>query len=759
MAPVPPLSLRLILRSWRETRAKVGAMPVAEIYQVAVPAPLRRSFDYLATDNALTPMPGVRVRVPFGRRQVIGVLLAVTDHSEIPRSRLKPVLEVLDKEPVIEPGVFKLLQWAATYYHYPIGEVFQAALPVALRQGQLAEMAAKTIWKSTVAGAAANPSTLKRAPLQHRLLSALSSTPSGLDAKELAKVAPGWRNAVVQLEAKGWAEKGAQETMGDINASPAVGPALNQAQQVAVAAVIAGLGKFQRYLLYGVTGSGKTEVYIHAIKAAIDSSSQVLVLVPEISLTPQLVDRFQSRLPVPLAVLHSGLSAKERLQAWLAAKSGQASVVLGTRSAVMTPMPKLGLIIVDEEHDSSYKQQEGFRYHARDLAIIRARNQDVPVILGSATPSLESLYNAEQKHYQLLSLPERTGSAQLPKIQCLDMRRLAVTDGLSPSLIAAIKNRLERGEQSILFLNRRGFSPVYMCHECGWVVPCKRCDANLTFHQASKRLRCHHCGTDTSLLTECEVCRSRELKPLGQGTERIEINLKKYFPDARIARVDRDTTQRKGSLENILAKVHQGKVDIIVGTQMLSKGHDFPNVTLVGILNVDQGLYSLDFRAPEYTFQQAMQVSGRAGRANKPGEVLVQTYHPDHQLFNALVHHDYLSFARGVLDERRATDFPPYTYLALLRVETPQKTQAMDFAGQAVSLARTCSQSNELQITDPMSAPMERRAGRYRVQVLVQSAERKMMHHFLTQWLPMLEESKEGKRVRWSLDRDPIDLY
>ena len=734
-------------------------MPVPVIYRVAVPAPLRRSFDYLAIDNTLNPEPGVRVRAPFANRKVIGVLLAVVDRSELPISKLKPVLEVLDADPVIGPDIFKLMEWAAAYYHYPIGEVFQAALPVALRQGQEARPEVKTVWRLSAAGSVADPDLLKRAPLQRRLLSALSGAPDGLSAKALAGTAAGWRNAMRPLQARGWVEECMLESASDAMAPQKTGPVLNPDQKTAVGSVVDSLGSFKRFLLYGVTGSGKTEVYIQAIEAVIEKSGQVLVLVPEISLTPQLVERFQSRLRKPLAVLHSGLNPGERLQAWLAARSEQASVVLGTRSAVMTPMPGLGLIIVDEEHDGSYKQQEGFRYHARDLAIIRARNQDVPVVLGSATPSLESLYNAEQNHYQLLTLPERTGSAQLPAIQCLDMRRLALIDGLSPALVAALKDRLEKNEQSILFLNRRGFAPVYMCHQCGWVVPCKRCDANLTYHQASKRLCCHHCGTDMALVTECERCASHELKPLGEGTERVEVSLKKYFPDARVARVDRDSTRRKGSLENILKKMQQGEVDIVVGTQMLSKGHDFPNVTLVGILNADQGLYSLDFRAPEYTFQQVMQVSGRAGRAHKPGQVLVQTYHPDHQLFNALIHHDYLLFARGALEERKATGFPPFTFLALLRVETPQKNQAMDFAHQAVRLAHRCSQSAGLQITEPMPAPMERRAGRYRVQVLLQSKDRKIMHQLLTQWLPMLEASKQARRVRWSLDRDPIDLY
>ncbi|MDH5648453.1 MAG: primosomal protein N' [Gammaproteobacteria bacterium] len=735
-------------------------MPVSIIFRVAVPVPVRRVFDYLADTKTDVPGPGTRLRVPFAGRLVTGVLLAVADTSDVPIGKLKSVAEVLDTDPAFSADILQLLLWAADYYQHPVGEVLHSALPVFLRQARPARLEPVSVWRITSTGAGADSALLRRSPVQRKILSALSRLPAGMSAKGLAELSTSWRKAITRLQEHGWVEQCDLEPAGpEGNNNPSTGPVLNPDQQRAVEAVKSALSAYQCFLLYGVTGSGKTEVYLHLIEEAVNNSRQVLVMVPEISLTPQLVQRFQTRLSAPVTVIHSGLSPEQRMQAWLYSKNGKARVILGTRSAVMVPIPDLGLIIVDEEHDASYKQQDGFRYHARDIAVMRARNTGVPIVLGSATPSLESVNNAEKGHYELLALPERTGSAKFPDIHCLDLRRMVATNGLSPALLDGIKDRLAKMEQVLLFLNRRGFSPAYLCHSCGWVASCRRCDARLTYHKNRQRLRCHHCGADVPTITVCPKCESTDMKPLGEGTERIETTLKKYFPQARVVRIDRDSTRKKGALEQILNQVNQGEADIMVGTQMLSKGHDFPQVTLVGILNVDQGLYSLDFRAPEYMFQQVMQVSGRAGRGDKPGQVLVQTYHPDHALFRALKRHDYLEFANSMLEERKAGEFPPFTYLSLLRVETPQQSQAQHFAEEAVMLARKHAVVKGVQITDPMPSPMERRAGRYRVQVLIQTSQRKTMHQFLQLWLPLLEQSKLGKRARWSLDRDPIDLY
>ena len=508
-----------------------------------------------------------------------------------------------------------------------------------------------------------------------------------------------------------------------------------------------------------MTGSGKTEVYLNVIQQVLAQGKQALVLVPEISLTPQLVGRFERRFSARIAVLHSGLNDQERLNAWLAAREGKAPIVLGTRSAVFTPLKDPGLIVVDEEHDASYKQQDGFRYSARDVAVMRAARGKIPIVLGSATPSLESLKQAREGAYTLLELPDRTGGAGMPDVRLLDMRRLKLSEGLSPPLREAIAARLAKGEQSILFLNRRGFAPVWMCFDCGWVAPCRRCDAQLTLHQKRQKLLCHHCGAEQEMALRCPSCRGENLHPLGEGTERVEGALRKFFPQARIERVDRDSTSRKGALEEKLRRVHEGEADILVGTQMLSKGHDFPNVTLVAILNADQGLYGTDFRSSERLFQLIMQVSGRAGRADKPGEVLIQTWHPGHPLFGALQRHDFHGFADFALTERRETGYPPFSHLTLLRAESPVNGAALKFLQEAHALALRLSPGENVNILEPLPAPMERRAGRYRAQLLVQSSSRAPLHAFLGQWVAELTEANFSKKVRWSLDVDPVDMY
>ncbi len=726
------------------------------IYQIAVPTPLYRAFDYLAP-VALTP--GARVRVPFGRRELVGVVMGEVTRSELPANRLKNITQPLDDSAIFPPSVLSLLQWAADYYHHPLGEVVHTALPVYLRQGRAPVASGVKLWSLTPAGKAVDPQTLKRAPAQKQVLEALATDGEGLDAEQLAKVSQRSAAALKALRAKGWVSSHQRETRPAINGDLQTAPELNPDQKSAVAGILAGLGGFRPFLLHGVTGSGKTEVYLGVIEQVLAQGKQALVLVPEISLTPQLVGRFARRFRAPIALLHSGLNEQERLSAWVRASAGRASIVLGTRSAVFTPLMHPGLIVVDEEHDASYKQQDGFRYSARDVAVMRAAREKIPVILGSATPSLESLKNARQGAYTLIELPERTGTAVMPQVRLLDMRRLKPSEGLSLPLREALAARLEKGEQSILFLNRRGFSPVWMCFDCGWVAPCKRCDAQLTLHNRKQKLLCHHCGAEQEVVKVCPSCQGVNLHPLGEGTERVEGALEKFFPRARIERIDRDSTARRGALEEKLRRVHAGEADILVGTQMLSKGHDFPNVTLVGILNADQGLYGTDFRSGERLFQLIMQVSGRAGRADKPGEVLIQTWHPEHPLFAALQRHDFHGFAEFALNERRETGYPPYTHLALLRAEAPAPGAALEFLRAARALAVQLSPGKDVQLLSPAPAPMERRAGRYRAQLLVQSGQRAPLHEFLAQWVRQLTEAKFARKTRWSLDVDPVDMY
>lgn len=728
-----------------------------KIYQIAVPSPLFGHFDYLPPREKARLSPGMRVRVPFGRgREVTGIVLGGESHSEVPRHKLKRIAQVLDDAPVLPATLLALLRWAADYYHYPLGEVLATALPAWLREGRSAKLPGVPVWSLTDAGRALEGGALTRAPAQRRLWEALADAPDGLEAEPLGALSARWREVMRNFEARGWIICRERTAESEAVPAPLPAPALNTAQIEAIAAIAGALDRYQCLLLHGITGSGKTEVYLGAIEKVLANGRQVLVLVPEIGLTPQLVERFRRRLGVPVAVLHSGLTDTQRFAAWSAAASGAVPLVLGTRSAVFTPIPRLGLIVVDEEHDASYKQQDGFRYSARDLAVLRAAREKTPIVLGSATPSLESLKNARDGGYRLLELPERPGVAELPVVRLLDMRKLAMDDGLSAPLRVAVAERLKRGEQSLLFLNRRGFAPVLMCYGCGWVAPCRRCDARLTYHQRSSKLICHHCGAEQPLPEKCPACAGAELHPIGEGTERLESALAKIFPQARLVRIDRDSTAARGALEDKLKAVHEGRADILVGTQMLTKGHDFPNVTLVGVVNADQGLYSAEFRAAERLFQQILQVAGRAGRADKPGEVLIQTWHPDHPLFTALVRHDFNGFADYALAERREAGFPPYSHLALLRAESPDRGAALSFLRAARAAA---SPPNGVQLMDPVPSPMERRAGRWRAQLLVQSGKRVPLHEFLDRWVREIGALKEAKRVRWSLDVDPADLY
>jgi primosomal protein N' (replication factor Y) len=532
----------------------------------------------------------------------------------------------------------------------------------------------------------------------------------------------------------------------------------NAEQQIAIDAIIGAIGQFAVYLLEGVTGSGKTEVYMQAIAAVLRQGLQVLVLLPEITLTPQLEQRFRRRFAVPIVSFHSKLTDTERLNAWLSMQQGDAAIMLGTRSALFTPMKLPGLIILDEEHDASFKQQDGFRFSARDVAISRAKNLAIPVVLGSATPSLESLFNVERHRYHLLHLSCRAGSAVAPEFLLLDIRNKKMQAGLSEQLIVAIKNTLALGQQVLLFLNRRGFAPVQICHGCGWVARCRQCDANLVIHIAENLLRCHHCGAEHALIRNCPACTVGELQPLGMGTERIEQTLNAQFPEQSILRLDRDTTQRKGALENYLQQIHAGEANIIIGTQMLAKGHHFPNVTLVAILDIDSGLFSIDFRSAEKLAQLIVQVAGRAGRADKPGRVLLQTRQPQHPMLLTLLESGYRVFAQSALQERQQAGLPPYSYQALFRVHAATIQAPQQFF-QKLSQLIAEADSGATRILGPVSAPMARRAGQFRFQLLLQNPKRQELHRLLDAIIPALDGLKQARAVRWSLDVDPLDLF
>jgi primosomal protein N' (replication factor Y) len=686
----------------------------------------------------------------------VGIVLASKKHTDVAAGKLKSALQILDTEPVFAGDLLQLLSWVAGYYHHPIGETFATALPVLLRKpGKTADGGIK-VWQLSDAGHQQLERGLSRAPRQLSVLNELKAHPQGLTREALSVPLAVLKN----LQQKDWIvclDAAHERTQDSLNPSQPL-YSLTEAQKKAVEAVRTAFGSFSTFLLEGVTGSGKTEVYLQLIGALLQDNRQVLVLVPEIGLTPQLVDRFQQRFKVDVAVLHSGLNDSQRLHAWQQASSGIARLILGTRSAIFTALKNPGLIIVDEEHDSSLKQQEGLRYSARDLAVWRARQLNIPVILGSATPSLESLYNVRQGRYQLLLLPERAGQARAPKMHLLDLRGQPMCDLLSAALLDAMDAHLKSGGQILLFLNRRGFAPVLLCHACGWVSECRRCDARLTLHQRRGELRCHHCGSRRRVDAFCPACGSSELLGIGEGTERVEQALLERFPNHPVLRIDRDTTRRKGQLEDALSDAQAGKARILLGTQMLAKGHHFPGVTLVAILDADQGLFSSDFRASERMAQLIIQVAGRAGRADKPGEVVIQTHHPDHPLLRQLVEQGYPAFAEAALQERQDTLLPPYASMALLRAEATHDEYPRVFLDTARELAEP-RVSNSLQLWGPVAAPMERRAGRYRAQLLVQTSNRSELQQFLKHWVPQLETLKQARRVRWSIDVDPVDMF
>jgi primosomal protein N' (replication factor Y) len=576
-----------------------------------------------------------------------------------------------------------------------------------------------------------------------------------LTAARLDQLLPGWRSAASSLKRRGLIEP-IRLTTSEPSRAHLAGPQLNVEQQRAVEAIAARLGEFAPILLDGITGSGKTEVYLTLIGQVIAQGRQALVLVPEIGLTPQALRRFRERLPGAVAVLHSGLSDGERTRAWLAAARGQVQVILGTRSAVFVPLPNAGLIVVDEEHDSSYKQHEGLRYNARDLAIVRAKALGVPIVLGTATPSLETLANVEAGRYQRLHLDARAGAARLPEFRCIDLRGKVLHDGLAPELIAGLRACLARGEQALIFRNRRGFAPVLHCHGCGWHATCARCDKALTWHRGAARMRCHHCGAEQRVPEKCPQCGNIHLAGLGLGTERLENSLAELFPHVPVVRIDRETTRRKHAFDELLGSIAPDQPGLLVGTQMLAKGHDLPNLTTVAIVGVDEGLFSIDFRASERLCQLIVQVSGRAGRALKPGTVWLQTHQPDHPLLRGLLRDGYAVAARALLAERRETGLPPYAHLALLRAESSALADVERFLQRALALSES---PDGVSVLGPMPAPMPRRAGLHRGQLLLSADERSRLHAFLPGWLARVRESAEARRARWSLDVDPIDLY
>jgi len=730
------------------------------ILRVALDTPLRRCFDYLPALDGTLPEIGARVAVPFGRQRLIGIIVSIETQSDRETGKLKRIYEAIDEVPSFDHKLLELLRWAADYYHHPIGEVLATALPKLAREGA-ALRGSQRFWRPTAAGLeAARAAELRRAPKQRALLEQLAREPladggSDIDRAALrALIKRGW----VEAEQRSCSSIVAPATVDAGQTSEVSGPALSADQSAALETMIAaGDHGFHAWLLHGITGSGKTEVYLRLTARQLAAGRRVLVLVPEIGLTPQLVARFAQRFPMtPRAVLHSGLTDSERLNAWRAAHEGGAALILGTRSAVFAPIPALGLIIVDEEHDASFKQQEGgFRYSARDLALVRASQLAIPIVLGSATPSFESLHNAATGRLTRLILPRRAATATPPTLRLLDLREEHVHAGLSTTAVTRIEQHLAAGNQVLVYINRRGYAPTLACTACGWVAPCLSCDARLTVYRQAARLRCHHCGADRELPRQCPQC-GYAVRTVGQGTERVEETLTETFPGVGIARLDRDVVRRSEQLESVVASVASGAARILVGTQMVAKGHDFPDVTLVIVLNADQGLFNTDFRAAERLAQTIVQVAGRAGRGERAGEVLIQTEYPEHPLLQSLLNGGYDSFAATALEERRAASWPPYARLAALRASGTDPEAAHDFLEAA---RRLTERPSGVRLLGPAPAAMARRAGRYHAQLLLESTERHLLHRFIDRWLPEVERLPQARRIRWALDVDPLELF
>ncbi|MBB1312254.1 primosomal protein N' [Aliivibrio sp. SR45-2] len=728
------------------------------IAHVSLPVPLDRTFDYLIKAGQ-HPVIGGRVKVPFGRQRLIGIVTKLSNDSEFAREKLKGLDSVLDSTSLWPPHLYKLLNWSSTYYQYPLGETLANAMPAWLRKGREASFAALKAWQITELGKNQDLNKLTRAPKQAKALNLVRHQQCSHEQMLEKDITAATLKAVVD---KGWIEEislAPKPTYWQRNVEiTQEKPQLNEEQAIAIATVNAN-PEFGCYLLDGVTGSGKTEVYLQLLEPILQAGRQALILVPEIGLTPQTINRFKRRFNVPVDMIHSALNDTERLNAWLAARDNHAGIIIGTRSALFTPFNDLGIIIVDEEHDASYKQQDSMRYHARDLAVMRANLDNIPIVLGSATPALETLHNAKVGKYHHLTLTKRAGTAIPARHGVLDVKGLYLNSGLSAPLIAQMRKHLSEGNQVMLFLNRRGFSPALMCHECGWMAECKRCDAYYTFHQHSNEIRCHHCGSQQPIMHQCQGCGSTQLISVGVGTEQLETQLMTLFPEYKTVRIDRDSTRRKGSLENYLDAIKNNEYQILIGTQMLAKGHHFPNVTLVGLIDVDSSLFSSDFRAPERLAQLFIQVAGRAGRASKPGEVILQTHHPEHSLLQSLLHHGYGHFAEHALNERKFAQLPPYTHLSLFRAESNNNDNVEQFLRQVRDILESHPQYYDATpVLGPIPAPLARRAGKYRWQLLFQAPNRTVMQSMLRGAKTAIELLPLAKKVRWTLDIEPQDL-
>lgn len=729
--------------------------------QIALPVPMRQQFTYLLPDK-FAPLPittGIRVVVPFAGRQLVGVITGIVQQTDLPKEKIKAISQILTDDFPLPNTLVKFITTCANYYHHPLGEVFQLALPVVMRkidQSATQQMAAEVRWHANVSNKTLADSLLSKRAVKQQQLFAYIEKHRGISWPELRTLGFS-KSQLSSLKDKELIEEReylpAEFTWqeGKLNSDDKLSLSVEQA--VIVSTLSQMLDSFSCHLIDGVTGSGKTEVYLQIIEQALAKSLQVLVLVPEIGLTPQTLERFEHRFNVPIYLNHSGLNDKERFDTWRAAYQGHAAIIIGTRSTVFTPAKNLGLIIVDEEHDASLKQQDNLRYHARDIAILRARQLNIPIVLGSATPSFETLQNARDNKYHYHQLTKRAGNSVEAKLRLIDVNQESISHGIADSVRNTISETLARDEQVLVFLNRRGFAPAINCKECHWLAECVRCNKPYTLHKQENILVCHHCGDQQQMISHCLHCHSDRLVPLGQGTEQIEQHLQSWFPEHSTVRIDRDSTRRKGSLAKVLQAVHAKEHHILVGTQMLAKGHHFPNVTLVVILDVDGALFNFDFRAAEQMAQLLIQVAGRAGRASKPGKVLIQTQFPEHPLLQDLINNGYQHFAEQALQERQQAKLPPFGYQVLIRAEANYPSYPVKFLSYLAS-----QQYQQCQLIGPMPATMAKKAGKYRYHLIIQSNDRRALHQAVAKLLVLAPQYQQHNRVRWTIDIDPSDF-
>ncbi len=717
------------------------------IVEIAISCPLRQTFDYLSDESAQLWHKGMRTRVSFGNKTIVGIVTAIKPLEKQNR-KLKPILERLDDSACIDKELFELIVWLSRYYHHPIGDCFATTLPKKIRQGESLQADQQTIWQIV------NHNPRKLGQKQQQILAALQQHPKGLSEKQLKTNLGSVKTSLQGLEKKSLVTHIQQADVEMTNEITEKSWPLNDDQLRICKTIEQKNDQFQPFLLHGITGSGKTEVYLKLAREQIKQGKQVLILIPEISLSGQFVARFKAGLTGRVVLSHSGINDSQRKQAWCLANNGEVDVIIGTRSAVFMPLKRPGLVIIDEEHDSAYKQQDGLRYHARNILLMRAKNLNIPIILGSATPSLESLYQVKLGKYQLLELKNRAGNAVLPSVSLIDLS-LEPQAVISQALQQKIQQHLQKQQQVLLFINRRGFAPVLMCHSCQWQAQCKSCDAKMVVHQQRQQLFCHHCGLIQRLPTHCPSCNAEDLNTYGAGTEKIEQLLQKLFPGTPVLRIDRDTTQTVNAFDTLFQPIRDGQSAILVGTQMLAKGHDFHKVTLVGILDADQGLFSADFRANEYLAQSIVQVTGRSGRGELQGDVLIQTRQINHPFWQQVLAQDYGKLAEVLLAERINVQLPPASFWAIWRAESPYSEQAMALLQE---IADQLGQPNQVQLMGPVPALMEKRAGRYRAQLVFCSQSRNALHRLVDVAMDNISRSKLARKVRWSLDIDPIEL-